>query len=455
MDRPSVVETLDPQLAALFALRRGETRLGLASTRRLLHLAGDPARDIPVVHIAGTNGKGSTTALAAAMLQAGGLRVGRFTSPHVLRVEERICVDGMPIDRDTLRRRIRDLWPLIERTGASFFEAMTVLAALHFRAEKCDVAVYEVGLGGRLDSTNVLPASVSVLTSVGNDHEAILGRGLQNVCREKLGIAKRGVAFFAALERRDLVRLAVVTCARRRAPLTLLPQDCGRVLSMGLESGMQFELRFPVPARMTSRLYGAHQVRNTALAAAAVRELFRRGVIDRPPDLVQGAARAFMPGRFQVFMPYKREPAMVLDVGHNPQAIAATLDVAAQLVPGVRPRVVLGLLRDKHLGATAARLASFARDIVLTAPAMDRSWDARAARREFPAGRHDATVRVEPRVADALAWALDSAPQGTPVFVLGSHYLLGEAVPLLAARRGVAPDVLLYGAHDEPLRAAV
>jgi len=224
---------------------------------------------------------------------------------------------------------------------------------------------------------------------------------------------------------------------------------------MGLESGMQFDLQFPIAARIATRLYGAHQVRNTALAAAAVRELWRRGAIDRPPDVVRGAARAFMPGRFQVLMPYRREPAMVLDVGHNPQAFAATLDVAAQLLPGIRPRVVLGLLRDKRLGHTAARLAAFACDIVLTAPAMDRSWDARAARREFPTGRQDAKVRVEPRVRDALEWALDSAPQGTPVFVLGSHYLLGEAVPLLAARRGVAPDVLLYGTRDEPLRAAV
>ncbi len=455
MDRPSVAETLDPQLAALFGLRRGETRLGLSSTRRLLRLAGDPARGMPVVHVAGTNGKGSTTALAAAMLQAAGLRVGRFTSPHVLRVEERICVDGQPIPTDTFRRRIGDLWPLIERTGASFFEAMTALGAQHFRDEKCDVAVYEVGLGGRLDSTNVLPASVSVLTSVGNDHESILGRGLRNVCREKLGIAKRGVPFFAALERPDLVALAQEFCRARRAPLTLLPADCGRVVAMGLESGMQFDLRFPVAGRINTRLFGVHQVRNTALAAAAVQELWQRGVIDRPPDILAGAARAFMPGRFQVLLPYRREPAMVLDVGHNPQALAATLDVAAKLLPGIRPRVVLGLLRDKRLGSAAARLAAFAREIVLTAPAMDRSWDARAAQREFPTGQQAAKVRVLPRVADALEWALESAPHGTPVFVLGSHYLLGEAVPLLAARRGVAPDVLLYGVPDEPLRAAM
>lgn len=452
MERPSPAQPLDPEIRALYALRRGETRLGLAATRRLMRLLGNPERGTPMLHVAGTNGKGSTTVLAAAMLQAGGLRVGRFTSPHVLRVEERICIGAQPIDGDTFRRRVRDILPSVERAGASFFEAMTALAALYFRDAGIDVAVYEVGLGGRLDATNVIASNVTVITSIGNDHESILGRGLRAVCGEKLGIVKRGVPLFAALDRPDLVRLAREVCAAHRAPFTRLPADAGRSVAFTPEAGMECELRFPRPLRLHTRLVGAHQVRNIALAAAATLEMQARGAVDRAPDVVRGAAQAFIPGRFQWLAPVPGGSPVVLDVGHNPQALAATLDLAEPLFAKSRPVVVLGLLKDKRLGAGAERLARFATEIVLTAPAVDRTWDPRRNVAQFPAGRGLARVRVVPRVPDALAAALESAPR--PVLVLGSHYLLAEAVPVLAARRGVAPEVLLYGMPVEALRAA-
>ena len=213
----------------------------------------------------------------------------------MLGVEERICVDGASITTDEFRRRVRELRPYIDRAGASFFEAMTAIAALHFHDADIDVAVYEVGLGGRLDATNAIPSSVSVLTSVGHDHEAILGRGLRAVCREKLGIAKPGVPFFAGLERPDLIRLARDHCARRRAPLTFLPANPGRVLRLDLETGTHLELEVPAPMRVVTRFLGAHQLRNVALAALAVTELSRRGAIARPADIAAGAAHAFLP----------------------------------------------------------------------------------------------------------------------------------------------------------------
>jgi dihydrofolate synthase/folylpolyglutamate synthase len=451
MDLPSAAQPRSPETDYLYALRRGETRLGLGSTRRLLASLGHPERGIPLVHVAGTNGKGSTTALAAAMLQAGGARVGRFTSPHILRVEERIVVDGQRIDGDEFRRRVRDLRPYIDRAGASFFEAMTVIAAQHFRDSHIDVAVYEVGLGGRLDATNALPSSVSVLTSVGHDHEAILGRGLRAVCREKIAIAKRGVPFFVALDRPDLRRLARDFCARRRTPLEFLPADAGRVLGMDLETGTHLELRVPSPLQLVTPLLGAHQVRNVALAALAVHALWRRGGVEAAPDIAVGAARAFLPGRFQVLPAAGREPVTILDVGHNQEALHATLDVAGAVLRGVRPVVVLGLLRDKRLGDAAARLARFASRIVLTSPGSERAWDPRQAAAQFPRGR--ARIGVEPQPADALARALD--PGDAPVLVLGSHYLLGEVVPLLAARRGVPPEALLALPEVGRLRAVV
>ena len=441
MDLASLGQIPSPEIDYLYSLRRGETRLGLVSTRRLFALLGHPERGVPMAHVAGTNGKGSTTALVAAMLQAGGLRVGRFTSPHVLSVEERITVDGQPIDPETLRQRIRELRPAIEQSGASFFEAMTAIAALHFRDAGVQAAAYEVGLGGRLDATNVIPSSVSVLTSVGHDHEAILGRGLRSVCREKLGIVKRGVRLVAALDRPDLVRLARETCARRRAALTLLPADAGRVLSVDLASGTRIELRAPIRLELVTRFLGAHQVRNVALAAHAVVEMHHRGVLDRPPDVVGGAARAFLPGRFQVLPPWKDDPTTVLDVGHNPEALLATLDVARTMRGRGRTVVVLGLMRDKKLGSAAPRLARFAHEVVLTAPRVERAWDPRVGLRFLPSGRGCARRTVVPEVGAALEHAFGSGAE--TVLIVGSHFLLGEAVPWLAARRALAPAALL------------
>ena len=480
MDLPSVGQPLAPEIEFLYTLRRGSTKLGLDAVRRLLRALGHPERALPMLHVAGTNGKGSTTALAAAMLQAGGLRVGRYTSPHVLDLEERVCIDGAPVDGEALRARVRELRPLFERSGVSFFEAMTGLAAVHFRDAGCDVAVYEVGLGGRLDATTAIPSAVSVIASIGHDHEAILGRGLRAVCREKLGIVRRGVPLFAALDRPDLVQLARAHCAARRAPFTRVGPDVGRVVDMDLATGMECELRLPADRdqrastlRLHTMLLGAHQVRNVALAALAVQALRRRGAIARDPDVAIGAARAFLPGRFQALPPQGAEPLTVLDVGHNPEALAAALDVWDAVLPDARPAVVLGLLGDKRLGDAALRLARRAHTIFVTAPAVDRAWDVRAAASRLPHGRGLARVHTVPHVAEALARAF--AAGSGPVLVLGSHYLLGEAVPLLAARRGVTPAALLRtsgaraagsgsgtgsgsGAHtaggEEPLRAA-
>ncbi len=450
MDLPS--GPLAPEIAALYALRRGEVRLGLASTRRLLRRLGSPEFDIPILHIGGTNGKGSTTAFAASMLQAGGMRVGRYTSPHVLHVEERICVDGEPIPAGDLRARVRELWPEFQRCKVSFFEAMTALAALHFRDAKVDVAVYEVGLGGRLDSTNALPTSASIVTSIGHDHEAVLGRGLRNVCREKLGIVRRGVPFFGGFTRPDLVRMAREHCASRRAPCTMLPEIVGEVRALDAHAGMQFELQVPEPMVLRTRLLGAHQIRNAALAVAGVAALASRGGLRHRPDPVAGAAHAFLPGRFQLLPADASSPAIVLDVGHNPEALHTTLDTWEQAFPGVRPVVVLGLMRDKRLGDAAPRLAQRARMLILTAPQVERAWDPTRAQSQFPAGRGRARVQVVPDVALALQRAHTEAGDA-PVLVLGSHYLLAEVVPILAAIRGVSSEALLRTGLGEPVSA--
>lgn len=446
MDRPSVSQPETPEIRYLYGLRRGSTRLGLAAVRRLLRSLGSPETAAPVVHVAGTNGKGSTTAFAAAMLQSGGARVGRFTSPHLLRVEERIAVDGVPIDAATFAARVRDLRRSIDRAGASFFEAMTALAAVHFRDAGVDVAVYEVGLGGRLDATNALPAHVSLLTSIGHDHEAILGRGLRAVCQEKLGIVRRGTPLYAALERPDLVALARAHCRSRGAPFARVPADIGRVLDLDAERGMRFELRLPDRREFTTRMLGAHQVRNAALAALGVLELHRRGHLRQAPDLERGAALTHVAGRFQILPREGSEPLVVLDVGHNPEALAATLDLFEAVFPAVRPHVVLGLLADKRPGPVWPRLLRRARSLVLTVPAVDRAWDPWRVLPRLRALPGAPRIACVPRVADAVQRTLDTAR--APVLIVGSHFLVAEAMTAIAARRRTRPENLVAAVRE-------
>jgi dihydrofolate synthase/folylpolyglutamate synthase len=364
-----------------------------------------------MAHVAGTNGKGSTTALVAAMLQAGGLRVGRFTSPHVLSVEERITVDGRPID------------PRRSAASGSAARHRKVRPSSKPRRRRAPLRrACRRRLRGRLGGRPTPPTSSRLRSRSDqrrHDHEAILGRGLRSVCRESSGIVKRGVRLVAALARPDLVRLARQTCAQRRAALTLLPPDAGRVLSVDLASGTRIELRAPFPVQLVTRFLGAHQVRNVALAAHAVVEMQHRGVLARPPDVVAGAARAFLPGRFQVLPPWQDDPTVVLDVGHNPEALEATLDVASAMPDRGRTVVVLGLMRDKKLGAAAPRLARFADEVVLTSPRVVRAWDprrgatpggaVRAAHRRRRVRRHSTRLRSGAGTGPgATSWARPS-----------------------------------------------
>lgn len=454
MDLPSSSQPRTPEIRFLYGLRRGKTRLGLDSTRKLLQSLGSPERDVRVLQVAGTNGKGSTTAFAAAMLQSAGLRVGRFTSPHLLRVEERVCVDSQPISPDDFSRRVREMRPHIERSGASFFESMTALAALHFRDAGVDVAVYEVGLGGRLDATTALPAAMSIITSVGHDHEAILGRGLNAICGEKLGITRQGVPLHAAFERPDLIAQTRAHCSRNDVPLRLLPAGAASVIDLDLWTGMQFEIQgLSEPVRLWTRLLGAHHARNAALAAAAVLELAPQLPLRAPVDLAQGCLQAFMPARLQVLPAVGNEPTTILDVAHNPQSLHATFDVVEELLRTVRPVFILGMLRDKRLDGVIPRLARCARRIILTVPRVKRAWDLQAARSLLGRDCPDSVLESVPEVTAALQRASETAP--TPVVVIGSHYLIGEVVPALALRRGQSPQALIVPqVLEEPRRAA-
>ena len=449
MDLPSASQPLSPEIEFLYGLHAGATRLGLDSTRKLLHALGSPEADLRILQVAGTNGKGTTTTLAASLLQAAGLRVGRFTSPHLLRVEERICVNTQPIEPQEFLQRVRDIRKQIESSGASFFEVITAIAALHFRDQKVDVAVFEVGLGGRLDSTTALPAAASIVTGVSWDHEAILGDSLPAILGEKLGIARPGVPLFTGLSAPELVAQARQHCAAVGAPLHVLPTAAAHVIGLDPYEGMQFRLA-GVDVLLRCRFLGEHQARHGALAAAAVRHLLQEFPSVQPDRIWPGMSDAFLAGRFQVLPATTAVPETVIDVAHNQQSLHATLDLAQRFFAARKPSIVLGMLRDKRFDGVLERLRGWAGRLVLTAPAVARAWDLEAVRKQAEAVLGGAVpVEVVPQVASATARTQTSDDE--LVLVLGSHYLLAEALPTLASVRGVAPESLVRS----PLRSSV
>ena len=420
----------DP-VAWLYARTSGGIRWGLERTEALLAGVDDPHRRFRALHVAGTNGKGSVSALCESALRAAhpGLTVGLYTSPHLVSFAERIRIGGRPVDEALLARAEARLRPAVESTGATFFEATTALAFLCFAEAGAGLAVVEVGLGGRLDSTNVLAPLATAVTNVARDHTEYLGESLEEIAGEKAGIFKPGVPAVigeTAPGPREVLRRRA---AEVGAPLTEV--DADRAVSdvrVSLD-GTRFrfdserwggrELRIP--------LIGAHQARNAALAAellGALPEDVRPGW----EAVEAGFAAVRWPGRMQVVR--QRGATWIFDVAHNAAGVAALVD-ALDAVDLPRPVVlVASILADKAWDAMLPPLLARADAAILTvaesAPE-NRRWNAEQVARALDAA---IPVRVIPRLPDALMRAETLAPYGTLV-VTGSVHTVGDALAAL------------------------
>jgi dihydrofolate synthase / folylpolyglutamate synthase len=400
-------------------------KLGLRDVRRLLAALGHPERHCPVLLVAGTNGKGSVVAYADAALRAAGLRVGRYTSPHLVRVNERIAVDGRDISTAALERAVgqvrRAAQALVEARALpahpTHFEVLTAAAFLHFRRARVQVAVLEVGLGGRLDATNVTAPLASAIVTVQRDHEQYLGPTLGLIAAEKAGVLRRGratvVGPMAVVARRVLERMARARGARLVDALRhATVRRRGGALDVHTPQGEWTGLR---------ALPGVHQEVNLVVAVRLLEEAARKGIAFDARAAARGLSRARWPGRLQ-WIP--GSPPLLLDGAHNPAAAQA---LAAHLLTLDRPLVLLfGAMRDKRIAAMAAALFPLARRVVLTSVDV-----ARAARPEEIARRAGAAARgavLEPDPGRALRRARRLTPRGGVLVVAGSLYLVGEVL---------------------------
>ncbi len=407
-------------VARILALRGGERagmRPGLERIEAILDAIGRPEQAFTIAQVGGTNGKGSISAMLAAILQAAGRRVGLYTSPHLAHYRERIRVDGRPISESDFVDGVDALGTLITRLDLTVFEAGTALALDHFCRERVDVAVLEVGLGGRLDATTVGRPRVVVLGPIDYDHQHELGDTLTLIAAEKAAIIRSGVAFSA---RQDPEAAAVITrrAAETGVPLSLEGRDL-RVTPLGFTlEAQRLDLEGPdwQIRDVACGLLGVYQPGNALLAAAAARAL----------GADEGAIRAGLrgarwPGRFQIF---RRDPLVILDGAHNPAGARALAASLRAYFPGRPVTFVIGVLADKDAGGILAALRPLAARVILTASANPRAAPPDALAALLPAGTRVATAR-SPQAALAMAIAED--PHGI-VCVAGSLSLIGDVL---------------------------
>ena len=432
------------EIVAALTSRWPEHRVAasLGRIRALTELLGDPQRAYPVIHLTGTNGKGSTAAMIESLLRADGLRTGRFTSPHVMSVTERITIDGQPISDerfDDLWREIEPYVALVDQQGIdsvhmTFFEIITAMAYAAFADAPVDVAVVEVGMGGAWDATNVADADVAVVTPIDLDHTHLLGRTISEITREKAGIIKPGAHAILAGQSVEAAEILLARCAEVGA----LPQRegvdfgvidrklavSGQLIRLSAADGPVDDIFLP--------LYGAHQAANAGQALAAVEAFL--GLKALNPDVVrEGFAQVHFPGRLELV---RRTPAVVLDAAHNPhgaRAAAAAITEAFTFAPLIGVVAVMG---DKDARGILEVFEEIMNQVVITQVAstprgMPADVLGELAREIFGASRVTVVPRLDDAIDQAVALAEADVVGSAGVFITGSVVAIGEARTLL------------------------
>lgn len=411
----------------LFPTVATEVPWTLDRTRAALDDLRRPHLSSPSLHVGGTNGKGSVAACCASVLRTAGRRTGLYTSPHLVSFTERFRIDGRSVPERRLLEVAADVRPVVERHRLTFFEAVTVLAFELFRREAVDVAVVEVGLGGRLDATNVLVPEVATVTNVALDHVEHLGGSLEEIAREKAGIVKEGVPLVTAERSVGALRILREAARRKDAPfhrvrrrdlLGLRSDRRGSRFRIATEPWDEVAVECPLP--------GAHQALNAALAIRTL-ELLPAALRPPGPAVERGIASVEWPGRLQVVRAEGR--TWILDVAHNEAAVRSLLDALPDFRLA-RPLVgVVGLLADKDPEVLLPLLAGVVDVLVLTVPPTapsDRRWDPRGVGH----GATGARAEVVPEFGPAMEAALRLS-EGGSVIVTGSHHTVGAALRYL------------------------
>ncbi|MFP3951972.1 MAG: bifunctional folylpolyglutamate synthase/dihydrofolate synthase [Candidatus Bathyarchaeia archaeon] len=420
----------------VFGLHRFGSRPGLANIRHLLSLLGDPQNNFRSVHVTGTNGKGSTTAFIASILESAGYKVGLFTSPHLSSFTERIRVNGEEIPPSDVVRILSRIRPLAEgmmKTGGdetglrhpTFFEVITAAGFEYFSEKDVDFAVLEAGMGGRLDATNVVDALVSVITNVGLEHTEVLGDTVLEIAEKKVGIIKKGGVLVTATADDEVFSLFREVCRSKGSRIIRVDEDIRyRRLSASLEGqSLRVEGLNNTYPMLHTGLLGKHQLRNAATAVGAIEALGVQGVDISPEAVKEGVRRTRWPGRLEVV---QRSPLVVLDCAKDADAARAVKEAIMDDFVYDRLIAVVSISSDKHIPGMIGELAQAVDTFILTAHGvMGRAAESTKLAREVE--RNSRPYIVVEDVREAVQKGIEMAEEGDMVLVTGSVFLVGEA----------------------------
>ena len=406
-------------------------KLGLDSMTMFMERLGSPHLDLACLHVAGTNGKGSVAATLLAILRQAGFRVGVYTSPHLSSVRERFRINGEFIDEEAFARHASRIIEVLAGDPITYFEFATALAFLWFAEQKVDFVVLEVGLGGRLDATNIVTPRVAIITNVALDHEAYLGTTLAEIAAEKAGIIKPGVPVVIGDMEPAAVEVVRQLALAAQAPLYALGAEFAMV--KGQEGRLRYEGIAHTWSDLVLGLRGAYQVDNTAVALAGIELLLAKGPVVDEEAVRRGLSEVRWPGRLEFFQGLSwqgKERDFLLDGAHNPAGVEALAEALRCDFRYERLIVVWASMGDKDFESCVGRISELCHHLIFTRPESLRSATPEQLRLALPEGKRDKTLGSQ-SVEEALGLAYDLAAPNDLICVAGSLYLVGMARAIL------------------------
>lgn len=421
---PSGQTPYQQSLEYLYSLDKFGMIFGLTQVKRILDVIGNPQREIQVIHIGGTNGKGSTAAMVTSILEKEGYRVGLYTSPHLIRFTERIRINGKEIEEEEVAEIVLWMRDRIEAARIeppfTFFDFTTAMALRYFSQKMADLAVLEVGLGGRLDSTNVVDPLISIITNIAKDHEEILGHSLLKIAEEKAGIIKKGRPLITAATQPKVLQLFLRICREKRAPCFRVGKEF-RYIRTG-ERNFHYEGLQRKLWGIHLNLYGPHQIINATTALGTMEVLEDLGFTVSTKAMIEGLRDVNWPGRLEIL---SSSPRVIADGAHNPAGAQVLRESLEKEFRYRRLILLIGIMKDKDFETMLHTLAPMADHLILSRPNTLRAASPSSLKKSL--GRNGKRVEVIEDLGEAIGRGISMAEKEDLVCITGSLYTVGEA----------------------------
>ena len=413
--------TYEAAIGYLFNLQKFGIKFGLSKTENLLKAFGNPQLDQRYIHIAGTNGKGSVASFLGSILQEAGFKVGMYISPHLVRFTERFRINNQEISQRKTIELIHELRTAFNPDEPpTFFEAVTAMAILYFAREKTDIAIMEVGMGGRLDATNVITPLVTGITNISMEHQAYLGNRLSLIAEEKAGVIKKGIDVVTSVTQPQIIKRFKAIADERGAPLWQVGKD---IKYRTTPSGLHYFGQNRTINSLQPGLRGGHQTRNATLALGMIERIETKGFPLSTDQIREGLKKATWPGRMQVI---KEHPAILLDGAHNPAAVRALARSIQSGFSYERMILVIGIMADKDIPALLRAIVPISDQVIYTRPVYSRAAEPHVLMEK--AASLDTPGEVVVPLAKALRKAEEIASPKDLIVICGSLFTVGEAL---------------------------